>query len=254
MRTNLITSQPTGTAALEQGDFLRVYAERYQMVLFTFRRNVRPQATEIWRSMIDRDSGQNDKALAARLGISMKSTIAVIRRRIRQRLEVFRFFEEPRDHRPDLPGDRSVREWVETRWGIDDKAIPTLRKLSALARAAQGEGTLGWALLARACADTEQDREEMSETAQAMIRRLAGSSADFQQRLEIYRLWIDRPWFRDTITELRDFTKKSNAGFLLAPCWYLVKLRAEPLESILTTLNPTAEEKLLIEQIVRRLQ
>lgn len=253
MQANLIASQPTATAALEESDFLRLYEERYQMVLFTFRRNVRPQVKEIWRSMIDRDSGQNDQALAERLGISM-STAAVIRHRLRQRLEVFRFFEEPRDQRPDLPGDLSVLEWVEARWGIDDKAIPTLRKLAALARAAQGEGTLGWALLARACTDTEQDRDEMSETAQAMIKRLAGSSADFQQRLETYRLWIDRPWFRDRITELRDLTKKSNAGFLLAPCWYLDKLRAEPLESILTTLNPTANEKLLIEQIVRRLQ
>lgn len=273
MQTNLIASQPTATEALEHSDFLRLYAERYQMVLFTFRRNVRPQVKEIWRSMIDRDRGQNDQALAERLGISM-STAAVIRHRLRQRLEVFRFFEEPRDQRPDLPGDLSVLEWVEARWGIDDKAIPTLRKLATLARAAQGEGTppdspsprqrqaraaqgegtLGWALLARACTDTEQDRDEMSETAQAMIKRLAGSSANFQQRLETYRLWIDRPWFRDRITELRDLTKKSNAGFLLAPCWYLDKLRAEPLESILTTLNPTAKEKLLIEHIVRRLQ
>jgi len=251
MHRNLIASQPTAAAALEHGDFLRLYAERYQMVFFTFRRDVRPQVKEIWRSMIDRDSGQNDKDLAERLGIPI-STTAVIRHRIRQRLEVFRFFEEP--HRPDLPGDLSVQEWVETRWGLDDKAIPTLRKLSALARAAQGEGTLGWALLARACTDTEQDRDEMAEMAQAMIKRLAGSSSDLQRRLETYRLWTDRPWFRNIITELRDLTRTSNAGFLFAPCWYLHKLRAQSREDILTILNPTAKEKLVIEQILGRLQ
>jgi hypothetical protein len=251
----LSSSAASPLSALEAEEFLRQYQERFLTVLCTFRPHVRPQVKAIWAFMLQNGSGKDDRVLAEAIKRETGhapplGAIAAKRFHLRQRLEVFRFFDEHRPGQPDLPGDASVFQWVRERRGLFDEDEPTLRKLVGGARAARGEKTLGWALLARACVDTEQDRPAFFEIAQALIRQARWDSADAARRFKTYQAWVGDRALRKKVSNLRNLTKSTKSAFLFPSCWYLTLLREKGEAEINAILRPSPAEEERVKEIL----
>jgi hypothetical protein len=257
MISTINTASPL--SVLEAKEFLRQYQERFLLVLFTFRRMTRPQVKAIWEFMLQRNKGEDDRALAELIERETGQApplgaLAAKRFHLRQRLEVFRFFDEYRPGEPDLPGDESVVHWVAERRGVFEEDIPTLRKLIGASRAAHAEQTLGWAMVARACVDTDQDRPELVAHAQALITQASRDAMDEERRWARYQTWVTDAALRKKVSRLRNRAKALKCGFLLPSCWQLFVLCDKTEAEIISILRPAPPEVDMIKQIIGELR
>jgi DNA-directed RNA polymerase specialized sigma24 family protein len=232
------------------------WRERYLLVESFFRPAVQSRVKAIWAAMLRWDE-EADVELAGRIGSELGeplplATLAGTRRRLRQRLEVLRFvLDGDAPGEPDEPGDRSALERVRQRWGLAPADVPTLRHLAALARAANGEPTLAWALVAHSLVDLGLPPEEVRTACSRWLGKREACGAD--PRLEAALDWMRDPDHQRTLRELRQETKLQRVGFLVSPCWYLGVLRRMPYTEIQAVLRPALEEEPWLRAIAGRL-
>ncbi len=187
------------------------------------------------------------------------AAIAVVKRRLLQRLEALRYvLDKVPAGAEDEPGDVSVCLWVERQHGVAGRDVPTLRRLAGLARASVGEGTLAWALLARLFVDL---RRPPDDACQAARRLLDDRVALWPRGREVgaARLSAARAWMEDAtngaeLAEARRGVERQGFGFLAAPAWLLVVLRSKTGEEVAAILRPAARELAPLASVVGRLE
>jgi hypothetical protein len=222
------------------------WALRFRLVQTTFRPKVQPLARLVWGAMLSHwSTGRkpSNPELAAKISRRLQAVVTPLkvstcRRRIRQRMDVLRHLLDEVEHdEPDLPGDESALDSVERRYGLDDKDVPTLRHLAALARVGRAHRNAAWGLLAALLVDEKLPPDQ----AELLVRHLAGK--DFAAALDgkrdrLSRLQDHKPARGRCLGSLR---RGRLLFFATALLWLVVVERAD-CDSVTAVLNPATRE------------
>jgi len=241
----------------EYHEFFQQMQERYLLVETFFKGN-RERVKEIWESMLlyeqeDRAPKGSDKDLVKQIkektGKEVKfGTLYTTRRRIRQRLAVLQFIlDDVPDGKEDSSGDISVFSRLDVKkLGASKTDKPTVRHLAALARAAQKEKTLAWALLSRLVIDKNKTEDQV----RAIVLELLQVRAFPIDRLDVAGEWMMNSGHKNILDNLRKNINANKVGFFLSPCWYLTVLKKISSENAIQILRPAENEENWVKSIM----
>jgi hypothetical protein len=219
-----------------------VYREWYALIETYFRKKGRARVKEIWERTLQHDETR-DEDLAMLLmrttGEPTKpSTVAVIRRRVRQRLGAIRYvLEIGSAEEDDEPGDVSMLRYIKTQHGWSDKDVPTLRSLAGFARALRGRGGPQVGVRAREILDLG------AGVGPGSAPTLHGLGEEDRRRLARGAAWIADPGNWKLYRRVIGQATREGILFLLEPCWCLTVMCEEGPDVIVELLNPAGPER-----------
>jgi len=230
---NPVVVTPSTSSVEEMQD----HAERYLLVEAFFKKGTANRVKVLWGIMLSDAGGGTRTAVKEMQRIILRetsvrvpiNTITTDIRRLRRRFRVLQYvLDGVPGGKPDESGDVSVIGAVEPH--LPREAVPTVRALAALGRAARNEGdTLLWALLARLMIRLARPEKDIRAFLLPVIRERSrlhlGSCRDMVLRLHDAVRWGRCKANADAIRELRRTTTRDGFGFWLAACWYLVNLQ-----------------------------
>ncbi|ODS29814.1 MAG: hypothetical protein SCARUB_05086 [Candidatus Scalindua rubra] len=209
---------------------------------------------EIWSSMIHNNIQTDEvfaKSIEKKIGEVVKiNTLVTTRRRLRQRLEVLHFIlDVVPNNQKDEHGDSSILARIKNEWGLDEKDVPTLRHIAALARAAQGEGTLAWALFSRLLIDKSESKlDEVEKQISPLLE------CQKHIRINKAKTWMNDKKNKQILKHLKKEMNKKNIRFFSSPVWYLIVLREFTTDEVVKTLKPAPKEECSIRMIMDSLE
>lgn len=204
------------------------WCERYQFVLSTYREDkVRERVKAMVRSQLNEES-LTDRELAERIQLKTGAEcnsrlIALTRMVFRGRMEVFRYLES-RSH-------EEMVEWIRGKWGVRPADIPPLHKIAASARAAEPEGTLGWALIACAAFEDEKFGSLWGPKAREWLRR-----KDWGQHNQRYDSWVSKS-NPGAISPFLNRANLNGMSWAVPACWHLIVLRDVAADEVVKILH-----------------
>jgi len=253
--TENLTDASEGEESARLSEEILRWRERYLVVETFFHDPVRAKA--VWRHMIEaalptvgKDGPLSDDP-PRQVESEDFDEDNTTRRRLRQRLRVLEYIlDDVPKGAADEPGDVSVLASVEAHYGKDPTALPTLRALANLARAAQSERTLAWAYLARRLTISGMNHSDAHACFERFLKPSTGLPNP--QECDAIRDKLARAltWHgghAGSLKKLRKHLKDERLLFLLSPCWHLAVLRNMDVVGAQKVLNQTDKENPAIE-------
>lgn len=206
------------------------YQERFELVLSFFQQSVQKRVKLMWQMALEGINLYDKKRVLAliadKLGENLNpSTVSNIHTRFKQRMFTVNYIRDGKHHTASHDeGEALLQKEIETRFRtISEQERGAVRHLAALTRAAEGEESLGWALLARLLVDKKISFEEIRNHI-LKFHRIQNYPA-YDGRFNIAEAWRNQTQSKEAIKEAKSFARREGTLFFVSPSWYLVALQ-----------------------------